>query len=473
MKYILRNITITIIAIVISAQLLYSQQNILYFMNGIQQSHELNPAYQYDCQVFVGIPGINNINFNVTNTGFTYNEILRPGTGLQKDSLIIDWDNVKGKLGKNNYIVPDFNINILSFGFRVKKNYFTFGLSNKTRAYFSYPKDLVTLIEGNGSHIGASNPLKMNGMGVHAINYTELAFGMSRQIDSRLTVGGKMKILLGTFAVTKQKTDFELYTGEARDNYKLTLKTDIEVNAAGPITVKRNANGKVDNVEIDEDDLKDNLFSTKNKGLAFDLGATYQLTDKIKLYASVIDLGYINWKKDTYNFYQKGEFVFEGIDVDLLDDDSNNDVGEQMKDSIENYFEFDDNKGNFKTWLSTNIYIGGTYELTKGINLGLLSKTYFYNRKLHQGVILSANFAPVKWFNGSISYSMINRSYSNIGLGMGVRLGSLQFYMLSDYITSMKVKTAKAVGIQFGFNMYFGCKKRVKQFRSTTPECYF
>ncbi len=455
MKKEIVKIHLTIIATIISLQMAYSQQNILYFMNGIQQSNELNPAIQNDSKVFVAFPGLSNINLNFAHTGFTYNDLFRPGSGLKKDSLIIDIDNVKGKLKKNNYIVPEFNVTLFGFGFWVKENYFSFSLSSKLKSYFAYPKSLMTLAEGNGNNIGEDNPLRVENFGPHAIAYSELAFGMSRQIDDKLTVGGKMKILLGHLAVTTKKTDIALYTAEEEKNYALRLETDFDVSVAGAMKVTKDKEGYVEDVEIDEE----NIFSMKNKGIAFDLGATYQLNDKIKLYASITDLGYIKWKKDTHKFYQKGKFNFEGVEVNPIYDDVDN-IGEDLKDSIENYLQFEENSDKFTTWLGTNIYLGGTYELTKGINLGVLSKTYFYNKKPHQGLILSANFTPVKWFSGTLSYSMINRSYSNIGLGMGVRLGGMQIYMLTDYMTGLKLKKAKSMGFQLGVNLYFGKKEK-------------
>ncbi len=462
-REIIRNITITIAMMVISMQMIHSQQNILYFMNGIHQSSELNPAYQSNCKVFVGMPVLSNISLNLSNTGFKYNDFIRKGTGSLSDSLIMDWNNVKGKLGKNNYFLANFNLTFLNFGFWADDNYFTFSMSNKTSSYFSYPKDLATLSEGNGNNIGEDNALKLNGVGPHAINYTELAFGMSRQIDKQLTVGGKMKILMGAFALSKKKTDLELYTADVEKNYELTLKTDMEINASGPITVKKGDNGKVDDLEVDDIKVSDVIFPAKNMGLAFDFGATYQLNDQVKLYASIIDLGFIRWSKNTYGFHQKEEVSFDGINIALVGEDSNGDIGKQVGDSIGDLFEFDESNGKFTTWLSTSIYLGGTYEVTEGINLGLLSKTFFYNRKLHQGVILSANFTPTNWFSGTLSYSMINRSYANLGMGMGLNLGGFQIYMLTDYITATKLKSSKSLGFQLGLNMYFGCKNRKNQ----------
>lgn len=462
MKKNIIRIYLTIILAFLSGHWMYSQQNILYFMNGIHQSSELNPAYQNPCNGYLALPAISGININVTNTGFTYNDLIRPGTGLQKDSLVVDIDNIKGKLGKNNYLRPEINISLFGLGFWIRDYYFTFSISNKTKSYFAYTDDLVKITDGNSNYIGESNPITLSGLGPHAINYNEIALGLSKQLTNKLTVGARMKILMGTAAISKQKSDLKLYTADVDNNYALRLETDIKFNVSGPINVKKDKNDKIEEIEFDNDEIISSAFSTKNMGLAFDLGATYQLNDKIKLYASLTDLGFIRWGNNTYNFYQKGTFNFEGVKLDSVWTNSDYDLVKEMTDSISDFFEVNESHNKFTTWLNTNIYIGATYELTKGINLGLLSQTVFYNKKIHQGMILSANFEPISWFSASLSYSMINRSYANFGLGLAVKLGGTQLYILTDYLNSLKLKDTKSIGIQLGVNIYFGCKKRNK-----------
>ncbi len=461
MKKTIIRIYLTAVIVLLSSHLIYSQQNILYFMDGIHQSSELNPAYQSSCNGYLALPVISGINVGFSNTGFTYNDLIRPGTGLQKDSLIIDIDNVKSKLADNNYFIPELNIALLGVGFWAGNSYFTFSITNKTKSYFAYTDDLIKITDGNANYLGRGNPLTLSGLGPHLINYHEIALGISRKITHRLTLGARMKVLLGNVAISKNKSDIKLYTLEEENNHKIELVTDIKFNVSAPLEIKKDDEGKIDDVEFDDDNLK--VFSTKNKGLAFDFGATYQLNDKIKLYASVTDLGYIKWKNNTYSFYQEGKFEFEGLSLDSVWSDSDYDLAQEMQDSISDFFEINDGNEKFTTWLNTNIFIGGSYEVIKGINIGVLSKTLFYNKKLHQGLILSANFQPTKWFSGSLSYSMINRSYANFGMGLGIKLANAQIYMLTDYLSSFKIKDAKSVGFQFGINLYFGCKRRNKK----------
>ena len=79
----------------------------------------------------------------------------------------------------------------------------------------------------------------------------------------------------------------------------------------------------------------------------------------------------------------------------------------------------------------------------------------------------------------SVSYTMSNNSYNNLGVGLSFRGGPFQFYLVSDHIpvtfnklqfedngdeTSFPFPTdLKRINIRFGLNFVFGCNpKRFK-----------
>jgi len=91
----------------------------------------------------------------------------------------------------------------------------------------------------------------------------------------------------------------------------------------------------------------------------------------------------------------------------------------------------------------------------------LLSKTFFFDRKIHESFTISANLSPAKWFSASLSYSMMNRSYNNVGLGIAIKGGPIQFYIVTDNINTLIMpKSAKSFNLIFGLNLAIGCGKR-------------
>ncbi len=445
--------------ILIIKQGVKAQSNTLFFMDGIHQSNYLNPAYQNQCNGFLGLPGFSGLSIDVANTGFDYNDLIHNGQGILKDSLVIDIANIKAKLKNSNYLMAGTQIPIFGMGFWVKNAYFTFDISNKTRARISYPSDLVKLVDGNGNYIGENNPLEIKGVGPNLLNYNEIAFGLSKQITHRLTIGGKFKILSGNVSVESTNSNIKLYTQE--NTYAMRLETDLKLNISAPVAFEYDENGFIKGIKTDTVFGVSNLISAKNMGMVVDMGAVYQFNDKIKFYGSITDLGFIRWKNNAQNITQKGTFTFSGLSLDSVWTNSSYNEFQTVADSLANFFRFSQSYSKYNTYLNTNIFLGTTYDIGNFMNFGFLSKTYFFDKKIHEALTLSANFKPVKWFCGTLSYSYINREYRNIGLGIGIRTKGIQFYVLTDNLNvAFKPKDAKVARIQFGFNLYFGCGKR-------------
>ena len=240
------------------------------------------------------------------------------------------------------------------------------------------------------------------------------------------------------------------------------METDVELNASLPLELTYDEDGNVDGAEdYDASNIVGDVLSFKNFGIGFDFGANYQFNDRIKFYASITDLGFISWKRNPVNITQKSSFEYSGLNLDSAFVDSDYDEMSELGDSIADIFTFQTTNTKYKTFLPTNIFLGGTYELTKSIHAGLLSKTYFYDRKIHQSVTLSANLSPVRWFSTTFSYSMMNRTFNNFGLGFSVKTRLLQFYLVTDNLNAMlQPKNARSFNLQLGFNITMGCKDR-------------
>ena len=77
----------------------------------------------------------------------------------------------------------------------------------------------------------------------------------------------------------------------------------------------------------------------------------------------------------------------------------------------------------------------------------------------------SATVSYNKWFfnmlSASISYSVENRSYTNVGFGMALNLGSFQIYAVTDnFYCLIDPEGTKTININFGMNFIFGYKEK-------------
>jgi len=449
--------TILVIASLMIFKSVSAQTNTIYFMDGIHQSLYLNPSYQDNCNTFIGLPGLSGINLQVGNNAFTFGNLFQEKAN-SPDTLVINFNDIKSGLQNSNYVIGSTAVPVLGLGFWLKRSYFTFNITNKTSVKLSVPLELATLItEGNGNYIGDDNPLVISNFGPQFTNYHEFAFGLSRQITHRLFVGARLKLLFGIASAQTKNSTVKITTQEK--TYALDIETDMLLNLSGPVTVTRDSEGNINNIDIDTTDPLAYAINTGNMGVGIDLGANYQFNDEFKFFASVTDLGFINWHTNVINFKQKESYSFSGLSLDSINTDYSE--FDAILDSLERFTNLNESSIDYITALNANIYMGATYELAEFMNLGLLSKTAFYQKDIMQAFTLSTNFTPAKWFSGSLSYTVSNKQFTNFGIGMAFKGGPFQIYLLTDNLNAaFWPKQSKAVTFQIGLNLNFGCGKR-------------
>jgi hypothetical protein len=431
-------------------------------MQNVPQSNQLNPAFQPECKVYVGFPALNSIYFNYSNSSFAYKDVITDGTGIRTDSLVVNVNRFHDALKTTNYISQQFELTLFALGIRAKNYYFTLDVIGKEDFRFNFDKEMITFLkDGNSNYKGKTS--NWGGLGLNANAYHEIALGVSKKINSKWTVGVKGKILFGIANIHMEESEMSVSTSVSGDqgilNSKHRLRASLPIDEIG-----YDEDGFVDDVNFEE--FNEEFFlNTDNKGFAIDLGATYKMDEKITLYASVLDIGAINWKSNGYEFTQEGEFTWNGADWSQSGNSNDpnyreiEDVFEDLTDSITNEFRIRDKIGSYSIGLPTKIYVGGTYQVHNKVNLGALSRTEIFNGKVQSSLTLSANARFFRNLSTSLSYTAVNNSYNNIGFGLTAKLGPLQFYTVTDNVmAAIKPNSMQTANIRFGFNLLFGCK---------------
>jgi outer membrane protein OmpA-like peptidoglycan-associated protein len=413
----------------------------IYNLQSIPQTNYANPALIPDCKGYVGL-GVSSIYLGLSNSGFTYKDLIKKGID---DSLYLDVDNMVKKLKNINYLNVQANYEILSFGFKVRKNYFNLSTNVKSSVYFGYPKDFFNFIAyGNTPYINKGEQ-DVGGFKINSNVYAEIALGISRQINDKLSVGIRPKFLVGIANINTKKTNVTMLSTDSTNNnfYDITLKSDLLINANVP-----------------ENDYK---FNFDNKGFAMDFGASYKLNKHFAFSASVVDLGSIRWKSNPKNYSSSGsnQYTFKGIDINnFFNKNDKGDKFEKLLDSIRTTFNIDSTRKSYTAPLVTKIYLSGTYFLSPKDRVGLLFRSDYFDKKLHPSYSLLYNRQFGKMLNMAASYSIINGSQMNIGLGGSLNLGAIQFYATTDNLYGVfAYKQAKNFNIHIGCNLTFGRAK--------------
>ncbi len=436
----------------INSRLFAQQDHTTYLLECVPQSNYSNPAFTPTYNWYITFPGLSSFYTEYINTGFSIDDMI---TRRSDDSLIIDKDKILSSLDENNNITLNLHEELIGFGFRIKKNYFFFSTSSKTSAQFNYSKELFSLLlNGNAQYIGKN--VNLGGVGLDVNNYVEFAVGMSREINDKLSVGAKIKYLIGIANINTEKSEINLYTGTAQQSYAMTASTDILINTSSPVDLN------IDGEDNDDSEFDFDEWRARNTGYGIDLGATYKLNKKISFAASILDLGSITWKEDVSNYRSKegtSTFTFEGVNIgDFFNKGELSDTAfNSLLDSIQETFKLEEVNETYKTSLNTKFYISGHYSLTEVDKLGVLVRGEFFNKEFYPSLSISYNRQFGRVFIAVVNWTIMNKIYTNLGLGFAFNPGPVQLYMVSDNVYSVfDPNSTRNINFRFGMNFRFG-----------------
>ena len=346
--------------------------NSAYFTEDYKFRHMLNPAFGNE-QNYVSIPALGNISVN-THGNFGYQDVIMsnpmyPSLSSKKMTTFMNpyisaEDALSGFSTGNNRITGDVSLTILSAGFKAFGGYNTIEINSRTTTGVSLPYELFEFAKNTGNH-----SYDIGDINAHAQSFAEIAFGHSRQINDKLRLGAKLKVLVGLgradVKMRNMKADLTAedkwtITGEATTDVSMKgfsyVSEEKEYNIEGSGTYER-----VNDVDLDG-------VGVGGFGMAIDLGGVYEINEDWTVSASVLDLGFISWTNDMLAENRSKSFVFNGFhDVSVTSDrgeeiDTKVDrYGDQLAD-FANLTDMGD-KGGRSTGIGATINVGAEYTL--------------------------------------------------------------------------------------------------------------
>ena len=439
-----------------------AQQSLtLYNMQAIPQAMYVNPGTMPLTNINIGLPGLSSNYINFGNNGFVLHDLIKQDAN---GGMLIDQNSFLAKLKSTNNLNLNVHVDLFSLGFKFKKrNYVSFHVTERVDVRFQYTKDLFSLlVNGNGASANLNRDMNIT-PGLDATHYREWGVNYTREvIPDKLTIGVRFKILSGMENINTEKSNVIMNTNS--QYYAITASGNVQANTSGLDNNSLNNMGAV---------LGFNPAG-KNRGFGIDLGATYKVNKKFTVTASIIDLGFITWKQNNTNYTSSGTNTtlhYNGFSINQAIKDSSNlgNTAQNFGDSMKNALGVKNNNATYRTMLTTQFYMGANYALNEKNNVGLVLNGQYADKQLHPALALSINNRVGRWFSASLSYSMLNRSYDNVGLGLAFT-GPLQFYVVSDNILSFlifdKYKSgnssflipaySKNVNLRFGINITIG-----------------
>lgn len=418
-----------------------------YFMNSLPQYVGNNPAFFPRYKFALGLPG-SMIDVSYANNGFNYNDLTKKENGKRIATL----PRFVSALPEKTYVTTTVQIDLFRLGLRITPSAYL-SLNSSVRGYgrAMIPKDAVSLlVDGNAAYVGKTASISPEG---EMMLFWENSAGLAVSVNDDLTVGARVKLLRGFLNANTAAANATIAVAE---NYNMTLAADMNIRTSGT----RNYS----------DDFRLSNYSGNN-GMAFDLGATYRLFDKLTVAASLVDLGAIKWKNDTYQYTldkTKANYTFSGIDIGrMIEGDS--DYGEALMDSLEAKFKPEEKQGSaYSTMLPAKMYASATYDVVKNFSVGTVLYAESFMGRVATGWTLAANKHFGRVLSTSVSYTLSNRSFNNLGAGLSLNLAPFQIYVVGDNLLRLPFSAAanknlneyfnstQVFNLRFGMNFVWG-----------------
>lgn len=401
-------------------------QMTLYYMDRIPQAQQYNPALIPNVNYFLEMPGMGGLQFELNNSGFNLGQFLDFADRVADPNY--NPDEFIRTIGQQNKTTFELRSNILSGGFRLKKNQFlSMGISLRSFADIVAPSDVVYLTQ-DFQKIAERMPLTITGINIRMNTFSQVSVTYARMIGENLTIGISPKLIGALGGINSEKLTVKVeQTGF--DEFDQQFDGKVAVGLPVPINPEAvTGNGVLDtNVDILGNNWQKSLSAGtmfQNVSLGLDLGANYQLDQNWSFSASILDIGRSAWKKYGYDISYDGNTATEK---------------ELSK---------------LKMKIPAKVFLGADYQLTPKWNAGFLFRDVMYSSGSYQSATLSMNGYIGRMLSTSVSYTA-GHSFNNLGLGFRLRfLPGADLYAVTDNILqAFNYKKIQYTSVAFGINV--------------------
>ena len=465
--------TLVLAATMVAGEALAQDLSSAYFTQDYKYRHNLNAAFGND-QGYVAIPILGNLGIKMQgNLGLGDILFKDPATGYYNRTFMhpdVSVEEALAGFNKNNKITADLGLTLVSVGFKAFNGYNTLELRERTSMGVALPYELFSFAKNL-----QNTEYTFDNISASALSFTELAMGHSHQIDDKLRIGGKFKVLLGVGKANLKIEDmtatlvgdkWELSTSYGNAKAEVSMKgiqfkntTDDVYNSTGQPNV---------HVDLGETDIDGGGIG--GFGLGVDMGAEYEVIDGLKVSAGINDLGFINWSNNWLLKQKKGTFTFDGFHDIQVKDNSGRSFGDQMDeygDQMSDFINLENrgDQGSTSSTLNATAVLGAEYKLPTydKLSFGLLGQHHFASDFSWTEGRISANWSPLTWLNGGLSLAL-NDYCASAGWVLNIHPAGFNFFVGMDHILGKQSKEfiplSSNAQFTIGMNIAWGGSKK-------------
>lgn len=367
----------------------------------------------------------------------------------RNDTMYVNLNSLLGDMNDKNLIYVGENVDI--FHIRVKGNssFTWFAMRQNATATLQYPRELFSLaIEGNKQFVGST--LDLSNLKTDISVYNEYTVGYLKDLPG-WTFAGRISLLQGLANINFNPKSLKIDIDTAM--YAHTAAADGQLRTSG---IPKDAQGDISFDNVDGTWVTNKLSGFANKGFSISGGATYKFDEKMKLSFSFYDIGFIKWKNEVETYTLKGQTKFEGLDI-LGDFLRGNEVNvDSLLQKMEDDFTRDTIAVSYTTWLNPKFNFSATYDITRRTTLGLTFAA-FYNKRLYPSITLGFSQGIGRFFQLVGTASIYQRSMPNLGVGLVIKPGPLQIFVVADNLyPAIDPLAFTNANVRVGINFVFG-----------------
>lgn len=415
---------------------------------------------------------VGNIGIDVQNTTLRFDNAF--DFDAQGRPVALNLRQLANSLKEDNYLGFNVHWNWFTLYKHLNKGMLTINFDIKAQGDARYSDGLFKLLGyGNSAFVGEDNPAKVK-MNINLTGYQEFAVGYQWNVTKQLSLGGRAKLLFGLTNVKTDAFDVQLFTDA--DSYALRLRENIAMKAALP-----NA------FYVDQGQLvADGPFSVgelfRNPGFGIDLAAEYRFDDHFGVVAAVHDLGFIHWGKnnvkmkgqvnDAGQFYDNGDFLFNGLDVDQLQQVISDDwYREHFMDTLQQYFQVEFSRlEQYTTMLNTNLLLRGYFDINPQNRFSAQVQGCSLGSGLRPAFTVAYSGSFFRMLDVCATYTVMPNSYDNIGLGIAGNFGTFHIYATTNNVIGLfKPLNTSSFNAQVGIVFNMRKHNRSADFKATEP----
>lgn len=438
---------------------LWSQdKHLLYNQRHNPQALMLNPGMAYQKTDFhIGIPLLSNIYVSFGNTDLSADAIFNA------NDINANIAEVLNRMSSEDFGAFNQKLDLIHIGWRRGKRYYSAGAYQEIDAVSNFPKDLVELAYyGNA---GQNRSYDLGQINTKVNMQTVFHFGINKQMNENLHLGARVKLYTSSVNARSLRN-----TGRFRS------RTD-ETGLLLTQTIS-NLNLKFDSTGIENADelTPGNLLFGSNLGLGFDLGLAYTINDRLEFTASLLDLGFIQFSKDTQRLTVRGYYEYEGLEIQLPNFAQGGDLMtyyQDLGDDIEEALPSKTTSDAYTFVQPAKLNLGlsyrfgsvsGSYDCTlttarertgnQTLSLHVFSMANAGNLFYSINAMYERRFWNAFYVKASLGVDQFNRP--NYGGGLALNAGKVNLFLNLDRLNNLNnLYEAKALALQFGVNLKF------------------